>query len=244
MKLPSDTIMESKRNIPELTVKNAMMDGRIISLADNQVLHKIRDYYGTIKTDIALTPKADESLLSIVDDIVNIVIPMDKGKEDDYKNIAINGFTLNDKDYNRLCSGSGQIRRNTITFIRKELYNYIFKALCCGLSPEDFGDDFNTAKFNAYFGLNMSGVHFLRQAPRVCVVDDYEEVLPHLEVDYITTNITEPCSGNKTKSIIEKKISPLYYDEILNDEGQPTPLNSFDGQGLCDPIYAEEIAWN
>lgn len=242
IKLPSDTIMENKRNIPELTVKNAMMDSQIVSLADNQVLHKIRDYYETIKIDLSSTSTSDESLLSIVDDIVNIVIPMDKGKEDDYENIATSGFTLNGKDYDRLCSGSGQIRRNTITFIRKELYSYIFKALCCGLSPEDFGDDFNTAKFNAYFGLNMSGVHFLKQAPRVCVVDDYEEVLPHLQVDYITTNITEQCSGNKTKKIIKKEINPLYYDEILNDEGKPTPLNSFDGQGLCDPTYAKKIA--
>ncbi|MEG0895526.1 MAG: hypothetical protein RSE93_07395, partial [Oscillospiraceae bacterium] len=116
----------------------------------------------------------------------------------------------------------------------------LFEALCCGLTPDDFGNVFNTAKFNAYFGLNMSGVHFLKSAPRVCVVDDYEQIRPHIQINYITTTVTQQSK----KKIIKKNIETPYYDERINTSGDYRfpPLNSFDGQGLCDPEYAKKVA--
>lgn len=235
-KINTDKIINSQDkgqfDLGNYSYEDAVMNGEVVSIMDNQVLHKIRDYYK--ENNIA-----DKDIKDIANDLVNIIVPMDTEKEKDYRIIAINGFKSNENNYKRLCSGSGQIRRNTITFIRKELYNYLFEALCCGLSEEDFGEDFNVAKFNAYFGLNMSGCKFLNEAPRVCVISDFEEIRPHIEVDYIETDvITEKPKKGRDKKIIKKYPVTKFYDEIEN----VAALNSFDGQGLVDSDYAVKMA--
>ncbi len=195
----------------------------IVSVQDNQVFHKIRDYYGDPTKEMR-------------EEIVNVVVPGDSGRarpnEKAYLELARTGFALNGNRYCRLCAGSGQIRRNTVSFVREELYDYLIEALSCGLTAEDFGDDFVPAKYNAYFGLNSSGVSFLSRPPRVCVVSDYEQIRPHLPVDYVQTVI------EKTSGKTEKSISRVFYNEV---ESFP-PINSFDGQGLCDPGYAKQMA--
>lgn len=219
-------------NLGKYSYEDAIMNGEVVSIMDNQVLHKIRDYYKDNNV-------AEKDIRDIAHDIVNIIVPMEPEKENDYRIIASKGFKINDNEYARFSSGSGQIRRNTITFIRKELYDYLFEALCCGLTEEDFGDDFNVAKFNAYFGLNMSGCKFLSKAPRVCIISDYEQIRPHIEVDYIMTNvITEKSKKGRDKKIIKKSPVTKFYDEIEN----VAALNSFDGQGLVDSCYAVKMA--
>ena len=148
---------------------------------DNLVFKKIRDYYKEHENDEELSTD------KLAKDIVNIVMPMNSTAKDMYINLAVIGFKDNDVEMKRLMSGSGQNRRNTVTFIKKRLYDYIMKALLCGLTLEDFGDDFNAAKFNAYFGLYMSGCLLLKDFPKVCIIDDYEEIIPDMEVNYIRT---------------------------------------------------------
>ncbi len=237
-KISTDKIINSRDknqfNLGKYSYEDAVMNGEVVSIMDNQVLHKIRDYYKNNNI-------ADKDIKDIANDLLNIIVPMDTDREDDYRSIAKTGFWINDNEYTRLCSGSGQIRRNTITFIRKELYNYLFEALCCGLTEEDFGDDFNVAKFNAYFGLNMSGCKFLSETPRVCIISDFEQIRPHIEVDYIETEIQteKPKSGKgRGKKIIKKYPVPKFYDEIENVPA----LNSFDGQGLVNSDYAVKMA--
>jgi hypothetical protein len=235
-KISTDKIINSldkeQYSLDNYSYEDAVMNGEVVSIMDNQVLYKIRDYYKDNNI-------AKKDIKNIADDIVNIIVPMDTEKEDDYRSVASKGFIINNHKYTRLCSGSGQIRRNTITFIRKELYDYLFEALCCGLSEEDFGDDFNVAKFNAYFGLNMSGCKFLSQPPRVCVISDFEQIKPHMEVDYIETEtITEKSKKGRGKKIVKKSPVTKFYDEIEN----VAALNSFDGQGLVDSDYAVKMA--
>lgn len=114
------------------------------------------------------------------------------------------------------------------------MYRYLTEALYCGISPKDLGEDFSVSKWNAYVGLSESGMHFLKSAPRVCIISDYEEVKPHLPVDYIET---VRSGGRKNK--VSKTITRYDYDDPDMDFA---PLNSFDGQGLADPTWMKDVA--
>lgn len=244
-----------------LSKREALENGEMVMIQQNQLTNKIFNYF---KENNIPYSKLSEI-------IVNIVVPTDSKKqgEKDYATIAKQGFILNGKKYVRLFSGSGQIRRNTITFIREDLYAPIFNSLLCGLTLDDFGKEFNAAKFNAYCGLNMSGCHLLTEAltPKVCVVDDFEQIRPHNIVNHVTERsvqyITLPnedyiledgqndfdiigkIAVRKTDGVeftlhngIKKTVEEIPYDEI---ESSPS-LNSFDGQGLMSPEWAERVS--
>ena len=246
-----------------LTKREALEKSEVVKIQSNQLTNKIFDYF--IENNIP------HSNLDLSEILVNIQVPTGAKKQGEkaYATLAKMGFTLNDKRYVRLYSGSGQIRRNTITFIREDLYEPIFSSLLCGLTLEDFGKDFNAAKFNAYCGLNMSGCHLLPEdlTPNVCVVDDFEQIRPHNIVNYVTeenvewlalpnkdyilydgqtdfeiengiaTRISDGATFTVRKGV-KKHISEMPYDKI---EDSPA-LNSFDGQGLMSPLWAEKVA--
>ena len=179
-KIPLEKVVEAKDyELKDYTDEKAQLQGETVKIMDNLVFKKIRDYYKEHKNDKEL------SVDKLAKDIVNVVMPMNSTAKNMYMNLADIGFKINDVEMKRLMSGSGQIRRNTVTFIKKKLYDYIMKSLLCGLTLEDFGDDFNAAKFNAYFGLYMSGCLLLKDFPRVCIIDDYEQIIPDMEVNYI-----------------------------------------------------------
>ena len=241
-----------------ITKEEALNNGELIRIQENQLTRKIFDYFGSRTIDMSQM-------------IINVYVQTElktKG-EKMYQELSKSGFDCNGFHYVRFASGSGQIRRNTITFIRDDLYKDITDSLLCGLSFADFGDDFNAAKYNAYFGLNMSGCHLLpvSLAPRVCIVDDMEIIRPHDKVNYVTERevdyITLPeedyilsaddpdfmISGNKAirksdgvvftiRHGIHKDITVAHYDEI---ENSPC-LNSFDGQGLMSPEWAMKVS--
>lgn len=181
-KIPIEKVIETKDyELKDYTDEKAQLQGETVKIMDNLVFKKIRDYYKEHENDKELSTD------KLAKDIVNIVMPMNSTAKDMYINLAVIGFKINDVEMKRLMSGSGQIRRNTVTFIKKKLYDYIMDSLLCGLTLEDFGDDFNAAKFNAYFGLYMSGCLLLKDFPRVCIIDDYEEIISDMEVNYIRT---------------------------------------------------------
>ena len=244
----------------ELSKREALENYEVVKIQSNQLTHKIIDYFKS---------KGEKPDFSKI--IVNVVVPTESGKQGEniYATVAKLGFTLNGAKYVRLYSGSGQIRRNTITFIREDLYESITTSLRCGLKVEDFGDDFNAAKYNAYAGLNMSGCYLLSPelAPNVCIVDDFEFIRPHKivnevtekSVDYIALptgdymldcdqqeyDIADDKAIRKSDGVeftirkgIKKYVDERYYDEIENSPA----LNSFDGQGLMSPEYAERVA--
>lgn len=256
---------EKKIKVVPLTIskREALEKCEVVKIQSNQLTNKIFDYFKA--------NNIPHSKLDLSEIIVNVVVPTDSKKkgEREYDTIAKQGFVMNGKKYVRLYSGSGQIRRNTVTFIREDLYEPIFNSLLCGLTLEDFGKEFNAAKFNAYCGLNMSGCHLLPEelSPNVCIVDDFEQIRPHNTVNYVTEDAVEYIAlpdedyilvDGQTEYSIDNGIATRKSDgktfsihkgikkhitEIPYDEIEDSPaLNSFDGQGLMSPEWACRIS--
>ena len=243
-KIPSDKIS----HLSHYSFKEASRDGNVVSIGDNLVLAKIREYYNNTEDHVSLynrvqairkemkeirkLPTSTDNINKIkklqsqlddmlfVDDIVNIKVMTKK----EYKVLARNGFDLNGKHYVRFMVGSGQMRRNTVSFINEELFDYMQERLMCGLN--DKIKTINLAKLSAYFALSFSSVLWVRE-PRVCVIKAFDTVIPNQKVDWINKHE----DGNTVEQI---------YKDIK--------LNSADGQGLIDPnmarLWAEDMHLN
>ena len=244
-KIPSNII----ENLQNYSFREALSDGNIVSLGDNLVLAKIREYYNNdrdhvslynqiqgIRNEIKKIKKESTSEINIkrvkmlqsqintllfVDDIINIKIISKK----DYKNLGRNGFDLNGKHYVRFMVGSGQMRRNTVTFINETLFDYMQERLMCGLNGKI--KSINLAKLSAYYALSFSSVLWVRE-PRVCIIKDFDTLIPNQKLNWIEESETE---GTNIK-------------EITKD----IKLNSADGQGLISPemakLWAEDMHLN
>lgn len=243
-KIPSDKIS----HLSHYSFKDASRDGNVVSIGDNLVLAKIREYYNNTEDHVSLynrvqairkemkeirkLPTSTDNINKIkklqsqlddmlfVDDIVNIKVMTKK----EYKVLVRNGFDLNGKHYVRFMVGSGQMRRNTVSFINEELFDYMQERLMCGLN--DKIKTINLAKLSAYFALSFSSVLWVRE-PRVCVIKDFDTVIPNQKVNWINKHE----DGNTVEQI---------YKDIK--------LNSADGQGLIDPnmarLWAEDMHLN
>lgn len=235
-KIPSNKI----KKIKKYTFKEASRDGNVVSIGDNLVFAKIREYYGETSDHISLynkvqdirkemksikkMPTTQENINKIkdlqqqldnmlfIDDIVNIKVITKK----EYREIARTGFDLNGKHYVRFMVGSGQMRRNTVSFINEELYDYMQEHLMCGLDKKI--RNINLAKLSAYFALSFSSVLWVRE-PRVCVIKDFDTIVPNQKLSFIYKD------ENKKNQIKE-----IYKD---------LKLNSCDGQGLISPQMAK-----
>lgn len=244
-KIPSNII----ENLQNYSFREALSDGNIVSIGDNLVLAKIREYYNNdrdhvslynqiqgIRKEIKKIKKESTSEINIkrvkmlqsqintllfVDDIINIKIISKK----DYKNLGRNGFDLNGKHYVRFMVGSGQMRRNTVTFINETLFDYMQERLMCGLNGKI--KSINLAKLSAYYALSFSSVLWVRE-PRVCIIKDFDTLIPNQKLNWIEESETE---GTNIK-------------EITKD----IKLNSADGQGLISPemakLWAEDMHLN
>lgn len=243
-KIPSNKITKLKT----YSFKEASKDGCVVSIGDNLVLAKIREYYGENGDHVSLynkvqnirkemkkirkLPTSTENVEAIrnlqsqldnllfVDDIVNIKVVTKK----EYRELGRKGFDLNGKHYVRFMVGSGQMRRNTVTFINEELFDYMQERLMCGLSGKI--KTINLAKLSAYFALSFSSVLWVRE-PRVCVIKDFDTVIPNQKLNWINKGE----DGNTVTQI---------YKDIK--------LNSADGQGLISPemakLWAEDMHLN
>ena len=243
-KIPSNKITKLKT----YSFKDASKDGYVVSIGDNLVLAKIREYYGENGDHVSLynkvqdirkemkkirkLPTSTENIEAIkkfqsqldnllfVDDIVNIKVVTKK----EYRELGRKGFDLNGKHYVRFMVGSGQMRRNTVTFINEELFDYMQERLMCGLSGKI--KTINLAKLSAYFALSFSSVLWVRE-PRVCVIKDFDTVIPNQRLNWINKGE----DGNTVTQI---------YKDIK--------LNSADGQGLISPemakLWAEDMHLN
>lgn len=234
-KIPSNKI----NSLKTYTFKEASRDGCVVSIGDNLVFAKIREYYGETGDHVSLynkvqnirkemksikkLPTSQENIdkikdlqhqldnLLFVDDIVNIKVITKK----EYRQIARDGFYLNGKHYIRFMVGSGQMRRNTVSFINEELYDYMQEHLMCGLDKKI--KNINLAKLSAYFALSFSSVLWVRE-PRVCVIKDFDTIIPNQKLNFI---YKDENGNNQVKEI---------YKDLK--------LNSADGQGLISPEMA------
>ena len=240
-KIPSNKI----GTLSHYSFKDASKDGNVVSIGDNLVLAKIREYYNNTEDHVSLYNRVQnirkemkeirkqettvenisklKSLQSqldnmlFVDDIINVKVMTKK----EYKTIARNGFDLNGKHYVRFMVGSGQMRRNTVSFINEDLFDYMQERLMCGLNGKI--KTINLAKLSAYFALSFSSVLWVRE-PNVCVIKDFDTLIPQQKVNWINKNE----DGNTVEQI---------YKDIK--------LNSADGQGLISPemakLWAEDM---
>lgn len=238
-KIPSNKI----NNLKTYSFKDASRDGCVVSIGDNLVFAKIREYYGETGDHISLynkvqdirkemknikkQPTCQENMdklkdlqhqldkMLFIDDIVNIKVVTKK----EYKQIARDGFDLNGKHYVRFMVGSGQMRRNTVSFINEELYDYMQEHLMCGLDKKI--KNINLAKLSAYFALSFSSVLWVRE-PKVCVIKDFDTVIPNQKLNFI---YKDDEGKNQVKEI---------YKDLK--------LNSCDGQGIISPEMAQNWA--
>lgn len=237
-KIPSNKIY----SLSKYSFKEASRDGCVVSIGDNLVFSKIREYYGKDDDHIVLyekvqdiraqmkeikkEPTSQENIdklkalqhklddMLFIDDIVNIKVVTKK----EYRKIAREGFDLNGKHYVRFMVGAGQMRRNTVSFISEKLYDYMQEHLMCGLDKKI--RNINLAKLSAYFALSFSSVLWVRE-PRVCVIKDFDTVIPNQKLNFIYKD------ENKKNQVRE-----IYKD---------LKLNSADGQGLISPEMA--VKW-
>lgn len=241
-----------------ITKEEALLNGELIRVQESQMIRIICEYFKGQTVDMSKI-------------MINVHVPTELKTtgEKMYLQCAENGITVNGNHYKRFASGSGQIRNNTVTFLREDLIEPITKKLMCGLEFVDFGNDFNSAKFNAYFGLNMSGCHLLPDSltPSVCVVDDYEAIRPHDVVNYVTErevdyivlptgdyilNNNDPAftveNGKATRNsdgsvfVVRHGIKKDIAQKHYDEIENSPCLNSFDGQGLMSPEWSAKVS--
>ena len=242
-KFPASKIAQSNASIQGYTIAMGIRDGNVVSIGDNQVFQQIRyikgderDHRETFRAMQAMHrrmeqaqeegdfPKArvyrqmmNETLF--VREIVNVEVD---GPKSDFKKFAVKGFDVNGRHYVYLCSGAGQIRRNTATFVDESMRDQIVKNLNCGFDEKT--DEYVLAKYTAYFALSFSSVYWVRE-PRVCVIKDFFRTVPQQDVDFIVRD----SDDRKAEARMERRTMDV-------------ELNCADGQGLIDPGFAEEWA--
>lgn len=236
-KIPASFIVANDCNIETYTITQGLKEDNVVSIGDNLVFQQLRymhddyrdhkelfNYIQQVRKNAHICKKQGDhkeaAILNryitdvlFVKDIINVFV--DK-KKSDFKQFCNTGFYFNGIKYLYLCSGSGQIRRNTATFVNEEYHDRLVKTLNCGLDEKT--SQFVLAKYSAYFALSFSSILWVR-TPRVCVIKDFFRTLPKEKVDFI-------CKNEEDKSIIEEREMDI-------------ELNCADGQGLIDPYFAE-----
>lgn len=235
-KLPATYLVQNDCNIPLYKLSQGLKEGNVVSIGDNIIFQQLRyvhgdyrdhrelfSYVSKLRNNAHLYKKHGEykkahileqkiSQVLFVQDIVNVIVD---GKKSDFHKFRTKGFYLNGSHYVYLCSGSGQIRRNTATFIKEEYHDHIVETINCGLDKKT--STFVLAKYSAYFALSFSSILWVR-TPRVCVIKDFYNTLYQEPVDFIDHD------ENGKAFITEKKMD--------------IELNGADGQGLIDPRFA------
>ena len=236
-KIPASFIVQHNCVIEEYTQRQGRKDENIVSIGDNIVFQQLRylhndfrdhhelfNYVQKLRDNMHRYKKEGEykkaSILNqrindvlFVKDIVNVNLD---GKKSDWDKFRVKGFDFNGTHYVYLCSGSGQIRRNTATFVNEAYHDILVKRINCGLDKKT--SSFVLAKYSAYFALAFSSILWVR-TPRVCVIKDFVRVLPKQKVDFIVKD--EKDNGH------------------IEEREMDVELNCADGQGLIDPAFAE-----
>lgn len=239
-KLPASLIAARGLSVQGYTIAQGIRDGNVVAIGDNQVFQQLRYAHGDERGHRKIFAEAkrfhdhmeqaaregdwqkshlyrqilNESMF--VRDVVNVEVD---GKKSDFRKFAVKGFDLNGRHYVYLCSGAGQIRRNTATFIDDSLRDQIVKNLSCGFHEKT--DEYVLAKYAAYFALSFSSVMWVR-TPRVCVIADYFRTIPAQPVDYIVRD----SDDRKAEARMERRTMDI-------------EINCADGQGLIDPGFAK-----
>ena len=174
-KIPASFLVKNDCKIENYTIQQGLKDGNVVSIGDNIIFQQLRyihndfrqhttlfNYVQKLRSNERAYKKQGKykeahilnryiTNILFVKDIVNIILDQ---KKTDFNKFRTKGFYLNGVHYVYLCSGSGQIRRNTATFINEKYQQQIVKTVNCGLDEKT--NQFVLAKYSAYFALAFS----------------------------------------------------------------------------------------
>jgi len=226
LKLPSSYLKRKNYKVRIDDLSKARLSGKIIKLGENQFLETLNKLKGK-EVDFSYTDSLESEKRSLlrkknssdnrgrikeIDNELDLllfvpeIISVEFKDTRHYKNILDNGLYVNDREYVRFLSGSGNIRRNTVFFIDKEYKSPMQEILDNG---RDLSEPLNPAKYNAYFGLCGSAGYRV-STPLFAVIPDYEyKRMGKFDFIHDSGDIEE----------IEREVE----------------LNVFDGQGLISP---------
>ena len=242
LKISSSYILNNDYEF-NMSIEKARVTDCLVSIANNQVFSAIERITGNNnnyqlvdncylkinrekrkqkpnKQYISGVREQIDSLL-FLPEIINVKVDNKQG----YKYICKNGFICNGEKYVRLLCGAGMGRRSTVSFCQEKIYKKLDEILRNGLIV----DEINIAKWNAYYGLYMSGCYNVT-TPRFVVVPDCELSITGNEVDFIVDDKKTTPAGNVVDCRrIEKR------DFVFE-------ANVFDGAGLISPQMAYKWA--
>lgn len=196
---------------------------------------KLAQYDYEITTDIDKAVKLNElirvfqnQIILSVFDIRNESIENDKFCEDivvlninlesHRKHLNKHGFILNGQNYRRLSVSSSQGRKSEAIYVNAKIYNKLWLRLNNG---RDMSVKFNSAKFNAYFGLYSGGLNIIK-TPKFCVVEDC----------FLQSKV-------KCNWVFETEYDK---DDVIKFREVDHEYNLFDGMGIMSPQYAEQVS--
>ena len=175
----------------------------------------------------------DREEFLFIPDLINV---QSKSKTD-YDKFGEKGFFYAGEKYVRRSAGSGNLKQNTVTFIREKLVSALLPKLRVEFQIDiETTDILLPSKFGAYEGLTTSGCIFVTK-PNVVVIPDFKYITfkdknnkEHM-VEFVTKDTTDPDNPEYST----KKI-PFYETD---PEG--AYLNSFDGMGMVSPDFIETV---
>lgn len=239
LKLRTRRLKEEKYKI-NLTLSQARENNEVVRIGDSNVLEFLRrikkqdNYLDEVRSaEIAIkklrksrntegNKKRLESLQYVIDkylfvpEIVSVVFDDNRH----YKHIIKNGLFINGRRFVRFFSGAGNARKSTAFFIDEEYYEKMDWYIENGRNEILI----NQNKFNAYYALSASGGLPIK-TPRFVVVPDLEVTRPTM-VDMVTES---------TGYGIDPKVEEMEIQQTFN---------LFDGQGICSPSFANQIAYD
>lgn len=211
-------------------------------------LKTFRESIKRLKVEINGNAKATVKIKKLNDTILQMeeflfvadVINVHSSSKSNYDKFSKKGFYYGDNKYVRLCAGSGNLKQNTVTFIREDMLKEVLKKIRVGfLYDIETTEILPPSKFGAYEGLTLSGCTFIHK-PRVVVIPDFEQITfrdknnkDHC-VFYVTKTKEWDGGGGKKQAEYDIDIVPFYETK----EGGAY-LNSFDGMGLIEPDFVK-----
>lgn len=209
------TLDEARRNMEIVRLGNSAFLETIMKVEGKEFNPKELAELET-KKHKKLSKSEKIKILNRIDEILflgNSLIEIKFENASHYKTIVKNGLFINGNEFVRALAGAGNLRRNTVLFVKKSIYLQVMKILNNDRKQDV---ELNEIKLVAYFGLYNSSGHKVR-FPRFCVVPDFEY-----------SRLTKTDWINDDYSVEEKEIS--------------LDLNLFDGQGVISENMAIQWA--
>lgn len=162
-----------------------------------------------------------------------------------YDKFANKGFYYGNEKFVRRSAGSGNLKQNTVTFVKESIEKELLKKIRVGFQIDiETSAILPPSKFGAYEGLTTSGCVFVSK-PNVVVIPDFEYITfkdknnKEHNVYYVTKEGGKE-NGEEEPPKYNTEIVP-FFETKKDEDGNPCAyLNSFDGMGLISPDFVAE----